>query len=93
MENNWLNLMKLLKRILILTEIVYHLKNQKQIFNELVEEKSYKFQDLKEKSNPNHLIQKYKTEGISAKNFSNYQNLVDLMINLRDGNVNPREVN
>ena len=56
MENNWLNLMKLLKRILILTEIVYHLKNQKQISNELVEEKSYKFQDLKEKSNPNHLI-------------------------------------
>ena len=27
-ENNWLNLMNLLKRILISTEIVYHMKNK-----------------------------------------------------------------
>ena len=31
MENNWLNLMNLLKRILISKKIVYHLKNQKNI--------------------------------------------------------------
>ena len=35
---------------------------------------------------------KYKTEGRSPKDFSNYQNPIDLFINLRDCNVNPREV-
>ena len=29
--NNWLDLMSLLRRILILTEIVYHMKNKKNI--------------------------------------------------------------
>ena len=29
MENNWLNLMNLLKKVLILTEITSHLKNKK----------------------------------------------------------------
>ena len=57
MENNQLNLMKLLKRILILIKIY-----------------------------------KYKTEGRSPKDFNNYQNPIDLFINLRDGNVNPRRV-
>ena len=38
------------------------------------------------------MIYRYKTEGISPNNFSNYQNLIDLFINLRDGNINPREV-
>ena len=83
--------MNLLKRILISTETVYHLKDKK-IFNELDEEKSYKFQNLKEKINPNNLIYKYKTEGRNPKDFSNYQNLIDLFRNLRDGNVSPREV-
>ena len=62
------------------------------MFNELVEKKSFKFQNLKEKINPNNLIYKFKTEGISPKDFSNYQNLIDLCINLRDGNINLREV-
>ena len=35
---------------------------------------------------------KYKTEGRSLKDFSNYQNQRDLFRNLRDGNGNPREV-
>ena len=82
--------MNLLKRILISTDIVDHLK--KKIFNKLVEEKSYEFQNLKEKINPNNLIYKYKTEGRSPKDFSNYQNLMNLFINLRDVNVNPGEV-
>ena len=38
------------------------------------------------------MIYKYKTEGKSPKDFSNYQNLIDLFVNLRDGNVKPREV-
>ena len=36
----------LLKKILISTEIVYHLMNKK-IFNRLPEEKSYEFNNLK----------------------------------------------
>ena len=82
--------MKLLKRILLLIEVVYHLENKTKI-NEIVEEKSYEFRNLKEKINPDNLIYKYKTEGRSLKDFSVYQNLIDLFINLRDGNLNPRE--
>ena len=73
-ENNWLNLKKSLKKILILIEIMYYLKDKK-IFNELVEEKSYIFQDLKENINPNNLIYTYKIERRSPKDFSNYQNI------------------
>ena len=36
---------------------------KKKRFNKLVEEKSYGFQNLKEKINPNNLIYNYKTEG------------------------------
>ena len=53
---------------------MYYLKDKK-IFNELVEEKSYIFQDLKEKINPNNLIYTYKIERRSPKDFSNYQNI------------------
>ena len=35
---------------------------------------------------------KYKNEGRSLKDFRNYLNLTDLFINLKDGNVKPREV-
>ena len=87
----WLNLMNLLKKIIISIEIVYHLINKK-IFNKFVEEKSYEFQNLKEKINHENLIYNYKTEGKSPKDFSDYQNLIDLFITLRNGNVNPREV-
>ena len=64
----------------------------KKIFNKFVEEKSYKFQNLKEKTNHENLIYNYKTEGKSLKDFSDYQNPIDLFANLRNGNVNPREV-
>ena len=38
------------------------------------------------------MICKYKTEGSSPKNFSNYQNPIDLFINLINSNINPKEV-
>ena len=38
------------------------------------------------------MIHKYKTEGISPNDVSNYQNPIYLFIKLRDGNVNPKEV-
>ena len=43
--NIWLNLMNLLERILVLTKIVYHLKNKK-VINELINEKSAEFMNL-----------------------------------------------
>ena len=73
--------------------MVYHLKNKKKkTFNELVAEKSFEFQNLKEKGNLNNFIYRYKTEGISRKDFNDYQNLIDFFINLRDGNINPTEL-
>ena len=44
MENNWLNLMNFLKRILISIKIVYQKKNKK-IFTELIREKSSDFRN------------------------------------------------
>ena len=52
-------------------EIVYYLKNKK-VFNELVEERSSEFKNLEKRINPDNLIYKYKTEGISPKGFRNY---------------------
>ena len=50
MENNWLNLMTLLKKNLISTKIAYHLKNIK-ILNELIEEMASKFKNLEKEIN------------------------------------------
>ena len=38
------------------------------------------------------MIYKYKTEGISPKYFSNYQNPIELFKDLRDGNIKPKEI-
>ena len=62
---------------------------QKKIFNELVEGRPSEFKGLEKRINPDNLIYKYKTEGISPKDFKNYQNSVDLF---KDGNINPKEV-
>ena len=70
MENNKLNLINLLIKILISTEIVYHLMDKNSIFNRLVEEYSYQFQNLKRKINHNNLIYKHKTERRSPKDLS-----------------------
>ena len=38
------------------------------------------------------MIYNYKTEGISLKDFSNYQNPIELFQDLRDDNINPKKV-
>ena len=73
MGNNWLDLINLLEKILISTEIVYHLINKK-IFTGLIEERYSRFRDLEKIINPNNLIHQYKIEEMSPKDFSNYQN-------------------
>ena len=42
--------------------------------------------NLEKRINPHNLIHKYKTEGIRPKDFRNYQDLIKLFKNLRDGN-------
>ena len=92
MGNNWLYLINLLKSISISKKLVCHLKNKNKIFNKLSEEKSFQFQNSKEKINPDNLLYRYKTEGITLKYFSKYQIPLGLFINLRDGNIYPREI-
>ena len=62
------------------------------MFIELIRERSFEFHDLEKIINPNNLMYKYKTEGISPKDFSTYQNPIHLFENLIDGNINPKEV-
>ena len=38
------------------------------------------------------MVYKYKNERISPEDFRNYQNLIELFKDLRDGNINPNEV-
>ena len=64
---------------------------KKNIFKELVEEKSSELKNLEERINPDNMIYKYKTEVKSPKYFRNYQNLIELTKNLRDDNVTLRE--
>ena len=66
--------------------------NKRKILNELVQERSSEFKDLEKRINPINLIYKYKTQGISPKDFRNYQNPIGLFKELRDGNINPNEV-
>ena len=46
----------------------------------------------KKRINPDNLIYKYKIEGISPKDFRNYQNPTKLLKDLIDVNVDPKEV-
>ena len=67
------------------------MKNKK-LFNELIRERSFKFHNLEKRSNINNLTYNYKTEGMSPKDFSNYQNSIDLSKNSIDDNINSNEV-
>ena len=65
---------------------------EKKFFNKFIRERSFEFHSLEKRINPNNLIYKYKTAGMSPNDFSNCQNPMDLVKNLRDGNINPKEV-
>ena len=93
MENNWLNLIHLLKKTLVSTEIAYHLQRNKQkIFNQLIKERSSEFWNLEKIINSDKLIYRHKTERTSLKHFRNNQNRTKLLKSLRDSNVNPKKV-
>ena len=48
------------------------LEEQRNMFNELVEERSSEFMNLEKRINPDNLIYMCKAEGISPKDFRNY---------------------
>ena len=83
MENNWLNLMNLLKRILISTKVAYYLK--KKYFMNLLQ-KGLLNSKIQKRVNPDNLIYKYETEGRVFKNSLGF------FKNLTNGNINPREI-
>ena len=77
--------------LLISAEIEYYLKNKK-IFNELIKERSSEFWNLAKRVTSDNLIYQYKTKGRSPKDFRNYQNSIELLKDLRDGNINPKQI-
>ena len=68
------------------------LEEQRNMFNELVEERSSEFMNLEKRINPDNLIYIYKAEGISPKDFRNYWDSIRLFKDLRDGNISPKKV-
>ena len=65
---------------------------EQKIFNGLIKERVSEFHNLEKIINTNNLMYKYQTEEICPKEFFIYQNPIDLLKNLRDGNNNPKEV-
>ena len=92
MENNWFNLMNLFKKDFYVDKDSIPDEEQKKIFNKLIAESSSKFYKIEKRINPSHFIFNYKTEERSLGDFSVYQNPIDLFKNLRDGNINTKEV-
>ena len=81
----------LVEMILILKEMAYYLRN-KEIFNELLNERAHECDNLKDKTDPNEFVYNCKTEGNSPKGFREYRKPLELFENLRDGDVNSREL-
>ena len=48
--------------------------------------------NLEKRSNPDNLIYKYKTEGISPKAFSSDQDPIESFKDLIDGNINRKQL-
>ena len=67
-------------------------EKQKEIFNRLVKERVLEFSFIKDKIDPNNLVYTFKTDGNEPKDFGNYQTLLKLFEDLRDGNINHKEV-
>ena len=68
------------------------LDKQKETFNELVRERALEFSDIKDKIDPNNLIYVYSTGKSNPKGFGNYQMPMKLFEDLRDGEIDPKEI-
>ena len=67
-------------------------EKQKEIFDRLVKARALEFSYIKDKIDPNNLVYAFKTDGNEPKDFGNCQTPVKLFEDLRDGNINPKEV-
>ena len=71
--NRQLNVMKLLKMILIMTEMMYRMTNKMKHAISIQFKRSCEFDDMREKFNINKLIYNFKTKEKVSKDFRNYQ--------------------
>ena len=70
---------------------VLHLPQNKNIFNELVDERLEKIIDLDERVNSNDLIYRYKGKNVDAK-FDEFDNALDIINKIRDGKTDLADV-
>ena len=67
-------------------------KKQKEIYNGLVKERALEISDIKDKIDPNNLVYTFKTYGNEPKDFRNCKEPLKVFQDLRDGNIDPKEV-
>ena len=67
-------------------------EKQKEIFNRLGKERDLKFSDIKGKIDPTSLVYIFQTGGNEPNDFGNYQMPLKLFEDLRDGDINSKEV-
>ena len=67
-------------------------EKQEELFSRLVEERAHEFVDIKDNIDLNKLVYKFKTGVNEPKDFTNYQIPWKLSEDLREGDINPKEV-
>ena len=73
--------------ILLLHQIILH-----KIFNKILNRRASEFVGIKDRIDHNKLIYNFKTEEESPKDCKNYELLLELFKNLRNGETNPKKV-
>ena len=68
------------------------IEKQEELFSRLVEERAHEFFDIKDNIDLNKLVYKFKTGVNEPKDFTNYQIPWKLSEDLREGDINPKEV-
>ena len=68
------------------------LDKQKETFNEPVRERALEFSDIKDKIDPNNFVYVYSTGKSNPKGFGNYQMPMKLFEDLRDREIDPKEI-
>ena len=68
------------------------LEKQKEIFNGLVNARALQFADTKGKDDPNNFVYKFSGSEQISKDFGNHEMPLKLFEDLRNGDINPKEV-
>ena len=77
--------------MITITKILHFISKQKEIFNELVDERVEKITDLDKKVNSDDLIYRYKGNIADAK-FDKFDNALDIIDKIRDGKIDLADV-